>query len=193
MKLYYAPGACSLADHIVAVEGGLKLELEKVDLKTHTTESGVDFCKINPKGYVPALFLDEGTLLTENVAILSYLGDKAALMPSGIGRYHALEWIGYINSEIHKSFSALFQGGSDDAVAKAKEKIRKRLGLVEGRLTGEYLMGEDFSPPDAYLFVMLRWCEKSDIDLGGTPHLTAFKARMNARPGVMKAPREEGL
>jgi len=193
VKLYYAPGACSLADHIVAAEGGLPLELEKVDLKTHTTETGADYKAINPKGYVPALTLDDGGLLTENVAILAYLGDKAGLMPGGIDRYHALEWIGFLNSEIHKSFGPLFGKAPEPEEDKARRKIRDRLELVEKKLSGDYLMGGRFSPPDAYLFVMLRWCEKMGIDLSGLPRLSAFKDRMQARPGVARALKEEGL
>ncbi|HVZ28049.1 MAG TPA: glutathione binding-like protein [Rhizomicrobium sp.] len=193
MKLYYSPGACSLAGHITAVEGGLKLDLEKVDLKSHTTETGHDFRAINPKGYVPALALDDGSLLTENGAILPYLGDKTGLMPEGIARYRALEWIGYINSELHKAFAPLFGNGSDDAKEKAKSRIVMRLRLVEERLTGDYLFGKDFSPPDAYLFVILRWCGKMGLDLSGMPRLAAFKARMEQRPGVKRALEEEGL
>jgi glutathione S-transferase len=193
MKLYYAPGACSLAGHIVAAEGGLALDLEKVDLKTHTTEGGADFRAINPKGCVPALVLDDGTLLTENGAILPFLGDKTGQMPDGIDRYRALSWIAFINAEIHKSFAPLFGGGSAEDAAKAKEKIRAQLKLAENAMTGDYLMGERFSPPDAYLFVILRWCEKMDIDLSDLPRLRAFKARMESRPGVARALKEEGL
>lgn len=193
MKLYYAPGACSLAGHIVASEGSLALALEKVDLKTHTTENGADFRKINPKGYVPALALDDGMLLTENGAILPFLGDKAGLMPGGIERYRALEWIGFINSEIHKSFAPLFQGSSPEDTAKAKDKIRARLKLAEDGLTDDYLIGGQFSPPDAYLFVMLRWCEKMAVDVSGLPRLAAFKTRMAARSGVSRALQAEGL
>jgi glutathione S-transferase len=193
MKLYYAPGACSLAGHIVAAEGGLALDLEKVNLKSHTTESGADFRAINPKGYVPALGLDDGTLLTENGAILPFLGDKAGLMPDGMARYHALEWIGFINSELHKNFAPLFQGESDEAAAKARKKIGERLALVEKALTGDYLMGAQFSPPDAYLFVILRWCEKMGLDISGMPRLAAFKRRMEGRSGVARALKEEGL
>jgi glutathione S-transferase len=192
MKLYYAPGACSLADHIVAAEGGLSLKLEKVDLKSHTTEEGRDFRQVNPKGYVPALELDDGALLTENAALLAYLGDKAGLMPEGIGRYRVLEWIGYINSELHKGFGPLFGDAPDDAKAKAREKIRARLQFTEEKLTGDYLVG-GFSPADAYLFVILRWCGKMGVDLSGMPRLAAFKARMDARPGVKKALAGEGL
>jgi len=193
MKLYYAPGACSLADHIVACEGKLDVALEKVDLKSHTTESGADFRRINPKGYVPALELDDGALLTENVALLPYLGDKGGLMPDGMDRYRAMEWIGFINSEIHKSFSPLFRGASGDEAEKARGKIRQRLDFVEERLTGDYLLAGKFSPPDAYLFVMLRWAEKNGIDFSGLPRLAAFKGRMQARPGVARALQEEGL
>jgi len=141
MKLYYAPGACSLASHIVACEGGLKLALEKVDLKEHRTESGKDFYDVNPKGYVPALALDDGSVLTENVALLTYLGDTADLTPKGMERYRLLEWLAFITSEIHKSFGPLFQGAPGDAPQKAREKIIKRLGFIEERLTGDYLMG----------------------------------------------------
>lgn len=193
MKLYYAPGACSLAAHIVAADAGLPLDLEKVDLKTHITETGADFRKINPKGYVPVLQLDDSSLLTENGAILPFLGDKSGAMPDGLARYHTLEWIGFINSEIHKSFAPIFQKGSDTDVAKAKEKIRARLELVEEKLSSGYLMGAKFSPPDAYLFVMLRWCEKSDVNLSDLPRLAAFKVRMQARPGTSRALEEEGL
>src|SRR3954462_11804785 len=124
MKLYYSPGACSLAGHIVAAEGGLALDLEKVDLKTHKTEGGEDFYAINPKGYVPTLKLDDGSILAENAAVLPFLGDKAGSMPKeGMDRYHALEWIGFINSELHKSFSPLFHGAPEEYQAKMKEKI----------------------------------------------------------------------
>jgi glutathione S-transferase len=193
MKYYYSPGACSLAGHIVAVEGGVPLDLEKVDLKSHITESGADYKQISPKGYVPALVLEDGALLTENGAILPYLGDKGGLMPDGLARYHALEWIGFINSEIHKSFAPIFHGGSVEDKAKAAEKIKSRLALAAKALTGDYLIGSKFSPPDAYLFVMLLWCEKVRIDLTDLPQLGAFKARMKARPGVAKALGEEGL
>ena len=193
MKLYYTPGACSLASHIVAAEGGLPLALEKVDLKTHRTESGADFYDVNPKGYVPALALADGTVLTENVALLTFLGDQAAITPAGADRYRLLEWIAFITSEIHKSFGPLFQGASDDDQKKAKEKILKRLSYVEEHLKGDYLMGAAFSPADAYLYVMLRWCEKMGIGIEGLHRLEGFKARMAARPGVRRALQAEGL
>lgn len=122
MKLYYFPGACSLASHIVAAEGGLKLSLEKVNLKDHKTESGHDFFGINPKGYVPALALENGELLTENVALLMYIGDKAGLTHEGLERYRLLEWLAFISTEIHKSFSPLFRNPSPEVAQAAREK-----------------------------------------------------------------------
>jgi len=194
MKLYYSPGACSLAGHIVAAEGGLALDLEKVDLKTHKTEGGEDFYAINPKGYVPTLKLDDGSILAENAAVLPFLGDKTGAMPkNGMDYYHALEWIGFVNSELHKSFSPLFHGAPDEQKAKAKKKIIGRLKLVEDRLTGDYLMGSTFTPADAYLFVILRWAKTLHIDVSHLPRVTAFKTRMEMRPGVQKALKEEGL
>ena len=128
MKLYYSPGACSLAGHIVAAEGGLALELEKVDLKTHKTESGEDFYAINPKGYVPTLKLDDGSILAENAAVLPYLGSKTGAMPrDGKDYFQALEWIGFVSSELHKSFSPLFRAAPEEYQAKMKEKISRQL------------------------------------------------------------------
>jgi glutathione S-transferase len=193
MKLYYTPGACSLASHIVAAEAGLPLALEAVDLKTHRTASGADFYDVNPKGYVPALALDDGTVLTENVALLTFLGDEAGLTPKGLDRYRLLEWLAFITSEIHKSFGPLFQGAGGDAQKAAKEKILARLSYVEEHLRSDYLMGGAFSPADAYLYVMLRWCEKMGISIAGLHRLEGFKARMAARPGVRRALEAEGI
>jgi glutathione S-transferase len=193
MKLYYAPGACSLASHIVATDGGLKLELEKVDLKEHKTASGEDFYSVNPKGYVPALVRDDGTLLTENVALLTFLGDQTGATPKGDERYRLLEWLAFITSEIHKSFSPLFRGAEGDAAQQARDKILKRFGYADEKLTGDYLMGAVFSPADAYLYVMLRWAAKMGIDIAGLHRLEGFKARMEARPGVRAALQAEGI
>jgi glutathione S-transferase len=192
MKLYYAPGACSLASHIVAAEGGINLELEKVDLKEHRTASGQDYYEINPKGYVPALQQEDGSLLTENVAILSFLGDRTGAADAARNRYRLLEWLGFITTELHKSFSPLFRGPAE-AAEKAREKIRARFGFIEERLTQDYLFGPDFSPADAYLYVMLRWAGKFEIDLHPYPRLMAFKARMEKRSGVLAALKAEGL
>ena len=194
MKLYYSPGACSLAAHIVAIEGGLDVALEKVDLKTHRTESGVNFMTINAKDYVPALELEDGALLTENTAILPYLGDRTGLMPAeGLARYRVLEWLGYITSELHKAFTPLFHGGSEHEKTEAREEILLRLGFIEDKLSGDWLMGDKFGVADAYLFVILRWAKTMHLDLSTMPRLLAFKARMENRPAVQKALAAEGL
>lgn len=193
MKLYYSPGACSMAAHIVAVEGNLPIDLERVDLKAHKTVNGEDFYAINPKGYVPALKLDDGTILAENAAVLPFLGDKTGAMPrDGIGRYHVLEWIGFVSSELHKSFSPLFRNAPPEYQAQMKEKIARQMKLVEDRLTGDYLMGASFTPADAYLYVILRWAARMEIDLSHLSRVTAFKARMEAREAVQKVLKAEG-
>ena len=201
MKLYYSPGACSLAAHIVAEEEGLDIELESVDLKAHKTERGADYFAINPKGYVPALKLDDGKLLTENVAILQYLGDREpedglVPPPDSSDRYRLQEWLGYITGELHKSFAPLFKGGDADAKARAKENITKRLKFVDEKLaTHPYLMGAAFSVADAYLFVMLTWCDEDEvgIDIAGFKQLSRFKDTVAQREGVRKAMKAEGL
>jgi glutathione S-transferase len=193
MILYFAPGACSLADHIVLLEAGLPFSGVKVDLKTHRTEDGRDFTEINPKGYVPALELDGGEMLTENIAILSWAADRApALTPKGeLGRYRLLEALAYISSEVHKAFKPFFDPSAGEAdKAKAGAQIGKRLGFLAGRLQGDYLLG-DFSAADAYLFVMLTWAEKQRLALADP--LPAYAARMKARAAVRQALAEEGL
>src|ERR1700710_1234575 len=139
MKLYYSPGACSLSPHIVAEEAGIVLEYVKVHLNTHTTDAGEDFYAINPKGYVPALLLDDGSLLSEGPAIVQYLADlkpEAGLIPRNgdVARYHVLEWLAYINSEMHKTFSPVFGPASDAVKAEAREKLVKRFAYVDGAL-----------------------------------------------------------
>ncbi|HEX3674971.1 MAG TPA: glutathione transferase GstA [Rhizomicrobium sp.] len=197
MKLYYAPGACSLSPHIVALEAGIPIELEKVDIKEHKTASGEDFYKINPKGYVPALKLDDGRFLTEGPAIVQYLADQkpgANLAPANgtFERYELQEWLGFINSEIHKSFSPLFGAASDDVKADARAKIAKRFTYVDGELAGKhFLMGEQFTAADAYLFVMLTWAHHLKIALPA--NLTAFFGRVAQRPYVHQAMKDEGL
>ena len=193
MKLYYFPGACSLASHIVAAEGGLKLSLEKVNLKDHKTESGHDFFGINPKGYVPALALENGELLTENVALLMYIGDKAGLTHEGLERYRLLEWLAFISTEIHKSFSPLFRNPSPEVAQAAREKILNRLSFINKRLNHAFLRGASFCPTDAYLYVMLRWAENMKIDISDLKRLYEYKAHMAARTGVRAALAAEGL
>jgi glutathione S-transferase len=199
MKLYYSPGACSLAAHIVAREAGLPLDLAKVDLKEHKVEGGGSYYDVNPKGYVPALEVEGGGVLTENIALLNYLadhtGDKLFTPKHGsMERYRLEEWLGFITTEIHKSFTPLFQGPSEEERKKSKEKILKRLGHVETRLAGQdYLMGSEMSVADAYLYVMLTWAKKMHLDISNFTNLTAFFARMSGRPGVKRALEEEGL
>ncbi len=194
MILFYAPGACSLADHIALHEAKLEFDAVKVDLATHRTEDGRDFAAINPKGYVPALMLSGGDLLTENIAILSWIADQApALAPQGdLGRYRLLETLAYISTEIHKGFKPLFAPGATDAEkAKAAETIAKRLGLLERQVKDGFLFGRDVSVADAYLFVMLTWAKKNAVEIPAG--LTAFAERMRARPAVRLALEHEGL
>ena len=193
MKLYYSPGACSLADHIALHEAGLSFDHEKVDLKAKTTESGGDFTEINPKGYVPALEVADGVVLTENIAILDWIADqKASLAPAGdMGRYWLLEMLAFISTEIHKSFKPFFAGGSDEEKAKAGAVIVKRMSYLADTMEGDYLFGAAVSAADCYLFVMLLWAAKNQVDAPAT--LVAFRERMMTRPAVQEAMRHEGL
>jgi glutathione S-transferase len=193
MKLYLAPGACSLADHIALHEAGLDFERVTVDLKAKTTADGGDFSKINPKGYVPVLQFDDGQVLTENVAILSWIAEKADLgAPAGeLSRSRLLEALAFISTEIHKQFKPFFSGGTDEAKAAAKQAIEKRLGFLAERWKGDYLFGDKVSVADAYLFVMLLWSGKTGIDI--PPPLAAFAERMQQRPAVRLALEHEGL
>jgi len=193
MKLYYAPGACSLADHIALHEAGLSFEHEKVDLKTKLTEGGVDFSTINPKGYVPALTLDSGETLSENIAILDWIAHQdSKLAPSGpMGHTHLLEALAFISTEIHKSFKPFFAGADDSDKAKAGEMIGKRMGYLADTLKGDYLFGSSVSVADFYLFVMLLWAKKFSVEPPAP--LVAFRERMMTLPSVQKAMRHEGL
>lgn len=200
MKLYFSPGACSLAPHIVAQELGISLQLDRVDLKTKQTASGADFVAINPKGYVPALLLDDGEVLTEGQVISQYLADlkpEAALAPPNgtLPRYRIQEILGYINSELHKSFSPLFNPATSAEVRAEREAyLRKRYGLIENRLQDQdFLMGESFSIADAYLYTVTNWSNYVNMDLSEFPNLIAFQARVAARPAVQAALRVEGL
>ena len=193
MKLYYSPGACSLADHIALHEGGLSFEHEKVDLKTKRTEHDGDYAAINPKGYVPALTLDSGETLTENIAILDWIAQQApALAPGGqMGRTHLIEALAFISTELHKSFKPLFQGGSDEDKTKARETVAKRLKYLSDTMVGDYLFGPEVSVADCYLFVMLLWAGKNAIAV--PDYLDEFRGRMMERPAVQTAMRHEGL
>ena len=193
MKLYYAPGACSLADHIALHEAGMSFGHEKVDLKAGRTESGADYTTINPKGYVPALTLDTGETLSENVAILDWIAHQdPALTPSGpMGHTHLLEALAYISAEIHKGFKPFFSGAGDEEKSKAGEMILKRMGYLAETMQGDFLFGPDVSVADCYLFVMLLWAQKNGLE--APAKLAAFRERMMERPAVHKAMTHEGL
>ncbi len=187
MKLYYSPGACSLADHIALIEAGLAFEHESVDLKHKTTASGADFNTINPKGYVPALVLNDGQIVTENVAVLDWI---AAQSPSlglagPLGRTRLLEALAYISDEVHKSFKPFFTGDSDDEKVKAGAVVGRRLQLLADQMRGDYLFGSRPTVADFFLFVMLLWSEK--YGLAVPLPLTALRDRMLARPAVRAA------
>ena len=193
MKLYYSPGACSLADHIALHQAGLSFEHEAVDLKAKRTASGADFTAINPKGYVPALTLDSGETLSENVAILDWIAHQdGALKPSGpMGHTHLLEALAFISTEIHKSFKPFFAGGSDADKAKAGEMILKRMGYLADTMQGDFLFGAEVSVADCYLFVMLLWARKNGLEVPAP--LAAFRDRMMELPSVKTAMTHEGL
>lgn len=200
MKLYYASGACSLSPHIVAREAGIAIDTVKVDLTTKKTEDGQDFLVLNPKGYVPALRLDNGQILTEGPAIVQYLADQkpaSRLAPSAgtMERYRLQEWLSFLGTELHKSFSPLFnQASSDDAKRAAKENITKRFTYLEQKLAGsKYLMGETFTVADAYAFTIVNWANFVGIDLKPYPNLSAYLGRIGARPKVQEALKAEGL
>lgn len=199
MKLYYSPGACSLSPHIVAREAGIDLLLEKVDLAAKKTASGADFAAINPKGYVPALELDNGEVLTEGPAIVQYLADTrpaAGLLPAQgtLQRYRILEWLAYINSELHKSYGPLFNPATTaESRAERIAYLRRRYALVESALSGRSWLGEQFSVADAYLFTVTNWAGFLKVDLSEFPHLQAFQKRVAARAGVKAAMVAEGL
>jgi glutathione S-transferase len=200
MKLYYSSGACSLSPHIVALEAGIALALEKVDGKAKRTEGGEDFWQINPKGYVPALALDNGELLTEGPAIVQYLADlkpESGLAPANgtLARYRLQEMLGYINSEIHKTYSPLFKPDTPEATrAERKAYLLKRYQLIEDVLAKQpWLLGDHFTAADAYLFTVTNWAKHVDLDLSGFPALLAFQKRVAERPAVQKAMQEEGL
>lgn len=200
MKLYYSPGACSLSPHIALREAGLEFELAKKDLHSQTLADGSDFRAINPKGYVPALALDNGEILTEGPAILQYIADRAPdkklAPPAGsMERVRLQEWLNYITSELHKSFSPLFnKKASEDWKSAARALLDRRIELVAQALDGRsYLMGETFSVADCYLFTVLNWTGWVAIDLSRWPSLAQYMQRVAARPTVQAALKAEGL
>ena len=200
MKLYFSPGACSLSPHIVAREAGIDVLLEKVDTKSHTFNGGSDYYKVNPKGYVPALEINAGDVLTEGPAIVQYLGDQkpqsGIVPPAGSSdRYRLQEMLGYLNSEIHKTYSPLFNPNTlPETADERRAYLKKRYAYVEGILaTQDYLVGNKFSPADAYLFTLTRWAPFVKLDLSSFPNLQAFQKRVESRPAVQQALKAEGL
>jgi glutathione S-transferase len=199
MKLYYSPGACSQAPHILLHEIGLSHDADRVDLRTKKTENGGDFLAINPKGAVPALELDSGDLLTENAVILQYLGDRSSvgevLPPLGnFRRYRVLELVNFITTELHKRFGFLFSPDPTDEMKQLVIRdLGKKLDYIDAELgEGPFLMGDELTLPDPYLFVITGWADKF-IGLDRWPNLKAFRERMLERPSVRHVMRFEGL
>jgi len=200
MKLYYAPGACSMAPHIVLRETGQPVELEKVNLGKKVTAGGKDYRQINPKGSVPALELDDGQVLTEVAVLVQYIADRKpscglAPEPGTLERYRLMEWLNFISSELHKAFGPLFNPAAAPEWKEAQVKLLAgRFDYLAGNLAGRpYLMGEAFTVADAYLFTVLNWTAFAKIDLEPWPALREFMARVAARPAVTEAMKAEGL
>ncbi len=200
MKLYYSPGACSLSPHIVLREAGLAFEPVLASTKTHKLQDGTDYYGINPKGYVPLLELDDGQRLTEGPAIIQYIADQAPdkqLAPANgtMARYRLQEWLNFITTELHKTFSPLFNPGiNDEAKTVFRNKLHDRFKWVDEQLAGkQFLLGEQFSVADAYLFTVSNWGQHVGVDLSGYPNLVAYRARVGSRPAVQEAMKAEGL
>ena len=200
MKLYYSPGACSLSPHIALHEAGLPHELVKVDLKAKKLENGEDYLKVNPKGQVPALGLDNGELVTEGPVIVQMIADKASaknLAPArdSVERYKLLEWLNFITTELHKNFGPIFSPVlADDAKAFFKDRVMGKFKYIDSQLASrDYLMGKQFTVADGYLFTMLSWADRMKFDLSAMPNLLAYNARVAARPMVQQALTKEGL
>jgi len=199
MKLYYSPTACSMAPHIVMRELGLPFETLQVDLRTHKlTKTGEDYYKINPKGYVPAIELDDGSLLTEDAAILQYLGDQKPGMLAAVGsmeRYHTIEWLTFISSELHKGFSPLFNNAMPEAARKIfVDKLNLRFALLDKHLAdNDFLMGQQFTVADAYAYTVINWATGVKLDLSPYTHLQAYMRRVAARPVVRETVHIEKL
>ena len=200
MKLYYSPGACSLSPHIALEETGLPYEAILAPTKTKVLPDGSDYRKVNPLGYVPYLVLDDGTGLREGPAIVQYIADQAPdkkLAPANgtMARYQLQSWLNFIGTEIHKGFSPLFNPAYPPEVKKmATDKLLERLTWVDGELASKpYLMGDDFTVADGYLFTVTNWAKPMHIDLSGLKNLSAYRERIAARPAVQRAMKAEGL
>jgi glutathione S-transferase len=198
MKLYYMTGACSLASLISLHESGISFETAALDRKTRKTSDGLDYQQVNSKGYVPALRLDDGQVLTENVAVLLYIADRnpaARLAPVAgtVERYRLIEWLAFINSEIHKNYAPLF-GAGEETKQYARANLSKRLDWLNAALgSRDFLSGDVFTVADAYLFVVLGWSAHVGIDLTKWPNLRRYHAKLATRPAVLAALKAEGL
>jgi glutathione S-transferase len=199
VKLYYSSGSCSLAAHITIREAKLDVEIERVNTADKVTETGRNFLEVNPKGGVPALELDDGAVLTENVVVLPYLADLAPaaqlIPPDGLARMRVIEALSFIGAELHKTYSPLFRKDIAPAwKAGMLTILDRRLGQLSAMLDSKsYLLGEQFTVADTYAFAVLRWSDRFDIDLGKWPRLIAYRARIAARPAVRQATQEQGL
>jgi glutathione S-transferase len=200
MKLYYSPGACSLSPHIAMREAGLAFEPVLASTKSHKLQDGTDYYGINPLGYVPMLELDDGTRLREGPAIVQYIADLAPtknLAPANgtMSRYRLQEWLTFIGTEIHKSYSPLFNPGMpEDAKTTFKTKLKSRYEWLDSQLEGkDYLMGEHFTVADGYLFTVTNWAKPTGVDIASLANLNAWHARVAARPAVQEAMKAEGL
>jgi glutathione S-transferase len=200
MKLYYAPGACSLSPHIAIREAGLDAELVQVNLKEHRTADGGDYYAVNPKGSVPLLEIDAGTRLTEGPAIVQYIADQAPaknLAPANgtLARYQLQEWLNFVTSELHKGFSVLFNPAMpEEAKTLGGKKLLERFTWVDQQLAGkQYLAGDTFSVADGYLFTVTNWAPRVGVEIGALANLKAHNARVLARPAVQQAMKAEGL
>lgn len=201
MKLYYSPGACSLAAHILLNEINVDFDLEHVDLKTHKTEKGADYYEINPKGYVPALEINPGLILTENVAVLPFIAQhdpkQDLIPPSGLGRAKVLEWLGYLNSELHDEYAVFFDPAiTEDEKVRGYATLDKMLKYIDDYLAEseyDYLVNDRFGPADAYLFVLTNWSNYIQHDLTPFTNIVALRNKVAERQSVQIAMRDEGL
>lgn len=200
MKLYFSPGACSLSPHIVLCEAGLAFEIEKVNLSKKTTANGQDYKAINPKGSVPALQLDDAQILTEGPAIVQYIADlvpEKKLVPAAgsMARYHLMEWLNFISTELHKGFSPLFNPKTPEETKQmVRDALAIRFDIVEHQLkSADYVLGAQFSVADAYLFTVLNWANIIQLDMHRWPAIATYQTRIAARPAVRSAMLAEGL
>ena len=200
MKLYYSPGSCSLSPHIALREAGLAFEPVLASIKSHQLQDGTDYYGINPLGYVPMLELDDGTRLREGPAIVQYIADQVPtknLAPANgtLPRYRLQEWLTFIGTEVHKQFSPLFNSAMPEEVKKMqRDKLASRFQWIDAQLKGrQYLMGDNFSVADGYLFTVTNWAKSTMIDLAAYPNLVAYRERVAARPAVQEAMKAEGL